>query len=261
MCDIADTCCNALLAPLLAAVNPLSLHVERVRLPREQTLHGPDVFQHHVYFPSDCIVSVQVMLKNGASDEIAIVGNEGVVGLGLMMGDEHPPTRAVVRRAGHAWSVPAEYMRREFQRNTEVQLALLRYSQALLAQIAQTAVCNRHHTLDQQLCRWLLMTLDRLPSHELTITQEQIAHMLGVRREGVTEAAGRLQRAGIIRYSRGRIDVLERGKLEDAACECYQVVKRECHRLASPVAASTERWDAESRLRTWSMRTSVKVQA
>lgn len=262
MLDSADICCNALLNTLAATVvNRLSPYLERVRLLREQTLHAPDLCQHHVYFPIDCIVSLQAMLRNGASDEIAIVGNEGVVGLALILGDDHPPTRAVVRRAGNVWRLSIDCMRLEFQRSGGVQVELLRYSQALLAQIAQTAVCNRHHTLDQQLCRWLLMTLDRLPARELTLTREQIAHMLGVRREGVTEAAGRLQRAGIIQYSRGRIDVLERRKLEEAACECYPVVRHECSRLAKRVGVPPQRCHVESRHRSWPVRTTARAEA
>ncbi|MDQ6645760.1 MAG: Crp/Fnr family transcriptional regulator, partial [Pseudomonadota bacterium] len=182
-----------------------------------QTIYYPDGPQHHVYFPIDCIVSLQTVLSDGSSDEIAMVGHEGVVGIAVIMGKDCAPSRALVRRTGHAWRIKAERIRHEFQRIDQLQLALLRYSQDLLTQIAQTAVCNRHHTLHQQLCRWLLMTLDRLPSNELTMTQEQIANMLGVRREGVTEAAGKLQRAGAIRYSRGRIDVLDRHKLEESA--------------------------------------------
>ncbi len=231
MLDSTDIYCNALLARLPAVdFDRFSPQLEPVRLLRDQTLHDPDVTQRHVYFPIDCIVSLQAVLSDGASDEIAIVGNEGVVGIAVILGNDSAPSRTLVRRAGRAWRIKAESLRHEFQRIGELQLALLRYSQALLTQIAQTAVCNRHHTLDQQLCRWLLMTLDRLPSNELTVTQEQIANMLGVRREGVTEAAGKLQRAGAIRYSRGRIDVLNRHKLEESACECYKVISRECSR-------------------------------
>jgi CRP-like cAMP-binding protein len=231
---VADPCCNALLAALSTVdLDRLSLHLEPVSLLRDQRIHDPDAPQRHVYFPLDCIVSLQTVLSDGSSDEIAIVGNEGVVGIAAIMGRDSAPSRAQVRRAGHAWRIKAEYLRHEFQRIGELQLALLRYSQALLTQIAQTAVCNRHHTLDQQLCRWLLMTLDRLPSNELTMTQEQIANMLGVRREGVTEAAGKLQRAGAIRYSRGRIDVLDRRALEKSACECYKAVSSECSRRVS----------------------------
>jgi len=241
MPDAADTRCNALLAALSTVAHArLSPHLEPVRLLRDQRIHDPHVPQRHVYFPIDCIVSLQTVLSDGSSDEIAIVGNEGVVGIAVVMGSDSAPSRALVRRAGHGWRIKAECLRHEFQRTGELQLALLRYSQALLTQIAQTAVCNRHHMLDQQLCRWLLMTLDRLPSNELTVTQEQIANMLGVRREGVTEAAGKLQRAGAIRYSRGRIDVLDRRKLEESACECYRVVSRECSRRLLPPPSIAE---------------------
>ncbi|KAA0068906.1 Crp/Fnr family transcriptional regulator [Rhodanobacter sp. T12-5] len=241
MPDAADPSCNALLAALsTVAYARLSPHMEPVRLLRDQRIHDPHVPQRQVYFPIDCIVSLQTVLSDGSSDEIAIVGNEGVVGIAVVMGSDSAPSRALVRRAGHAWRIKAECLRHEFQRIGELQLALLRYSQALLTQIAQTAVCNRHHMLDQQLCRWLLMTLDRLPSNELTVTQEQIANMLGVRREGVTEAAGKLQRAGAIRYSRGRIDVLDRRKLEESACECYRVVSRECSRRLPPPLSIAE---------------------
>lgn len=219
--------CNGLLTTLLTVdFDRLSPHLERTWLSRDQTLHNPDVPSHHVYFPIDCIVSLQTMLINGASDEIAIVGNEGVVGVALIMGADRLSTRALVRQPGHAWRADVDFMVLEFRRSAPGQRALVRYSQSLLAQIAQTAVCNRHHTLDQQLCRWLLMTLDRLPSNQLSITQEQIANMLGVRREGVTESAGRLQRAGMIKYSRGNIEVLDRHKLEATACECYQALQR-----------------------------------
>lgn len=225
MLAATDACCNVLLATLSTVdLDRLYPHLEPVRLLRNQTIHDPGVPEHHVYFPTDCIVSLQTMLRGGSSDEIAIVGREGVVGIAMIMGGDSAPNRALVRRAGTAWRINVEYLRREFQRISDLQLALLRYSQALLKQIAQIAVCNRHHTLDQQLCRWLLMTLDRLPSSELTMTQEEIANMLGVRREGVTEAAGKLQRAGAIRYSRGRIEVMDRRALEDSACECYRAI-------------------------------------
>ncbi len=235
MSDVADIRSNMLLATLSAVdLDRLFLHLEPMRLLREQTIHHPGVAQRHVYFPIDCVVSLQTVLSDGSSDEIAIVGNEGVVGVAVIMGNESAPSRALVRRAGRAWRIKAECLRLEFQRTSELHLALLRYSHSLLTQIAQTAVCNRHHTLDQQLCRWLLMSLDRLPSNKLTMTQEQIANMLGVRRERVTEAAGKLQRAGAIQYSRGRIDVLDRHKLEESACECYKVVSGECSRRLRP---------------------------
>ena len=170
-------------------------------------------------------------MKDGASAEIAIVGNEGLVGIALFMGGETTPSRAVVQSSGQAFRLRAQVLKTEFERGGPLQHLLLRYTQALITQMAQTAVCNRHHSVEQQLCRWLLMSLDRLPSNELTMTQELIANMLGVRREGVTEAAGKLQRAGVIQYNRGRIRVLDRTRLEGMACECYEVVRKEFARL------------------------------
>ena len=187
--------------------------------------------QAHVYFPTDCIVSLLYVMENGSSAEIAVVGNEGIIGVSLFMGGDTTPSRAVVQSAGYAYRLKGQFLKREFSRSVEVQHLFLRYTQALLTQMAQTAVCNRHHTVDQQLCRWLLLSLDRLASNELTMTQELIANMLGVRREGVTEAAGKLQEVGLIHYSRGRITVVNRPGLEAKACECYQVVKREFDRL------------------------------
>jgi CRP-like cAMP-binding protein len=170
-------------------------------------------------------------MENGASTEIAVIGNEGVVGIALFMGGESTPSRAVVQSAGHGYRLRAAVLKSEFERGGPLQQLLLRYTQALIAQMTQTAVCNRHHALDQQLCRWLLLSLDRLPTNELAMTQELIANMLGVRREGVTEAAGKLQEAGLIRYRRGHITVLDRPKLEKRVCECYAVVKKEMDRL------------------------------
>ncbi len=187
--------------------------------------------QPWVYFPTDSIVSLLYVLEDGSSAEIAIVGNEGLIGISLFMGGGTTPSRAVVQSAGQAYRMRAEFIRDEFILAGPVQYLFLRYTQALLTQMGQTAVCNRHHGVDQQLCRWLLMSLDRLPSPELTMTQELIANMLGVRREGVTEAAGKLQRSGVISYSRGRIRVLDRLRLEQMACECYEVVKKEFARL------------------------------
>ena len=183
------------------------------------------------YFPTTSIVSLLYVMEDGASAEIAVVGNEGVVGIALFMGGESTPSRAVVQSAGYAYRLKADVLKAEFDRGGALQHLLLRYTQALITQMAQTAVCNRHHTVEQQLCRWLLLSLDRLPSNELTMTQELIANMLGVRREGVTEAAGKLQAAGLIDYSRGKIIVLDRPKLEARVCECYAVVKRESDRL------------------------------
>src|SRR5665213_2842392 len=185
----------------------------------------------HVYFPVDSIVSLLYVMADGASAEIAVVGNDGVIGISLFMGGESTPSRAVVQSAGHAYRLDGELLKTEFMRAGAVQHMLLRYTQALLTQMAQTAVCNRHHSLDQQLCRWLLLSLDRLPSNELIMTQELIANMFGVRREGVTEAAKKLQEAGLIQYSRGRILVLDRAGVEARSCECYAVVKRESDRL------------------------------
>jgi CRP-like cAMP-binding protein len=185
----------------------------------------------HAYFPIDAIVSLLYVTADGASAEIAVVGNEGVVGFALFMGGETTTSRAVVQSAGHAYRVEARLLKTEFYRAGPMQRLLLRYTQALLTQMAQTAVCNRHHTVDQQLCRWLLLSLDRLPSNELVMTQELIANMLGVRREGVTEAAGRLHQAGLINYRRGHITVVDRAGLEARVCECYAVVKKEFDRL------------------------------
>jgi CRP-like cAMP-binding protein len=186
---------------------------------------------HYVYFPTDSIVSLLYVLADGASAEISVVGNEGLIGIALFMGGETTPSRAIVQSAGSAYRLAGQELKDEFHRSGEVQLLLLRYTQALITQLAQTAVCNRHHSVDQQLCRWLLLSLDRLPSDELIMTQELIANMLGVRREGVTEAAGKLERSGVIRYARGRITVLDRPKLEQLCCECYAVVKKETDRL------------------------------
>jgi CRP-like cAMP-binding protein len=191
----------------------------------------------HVYFPSTSIVSLLYVLESGASAEIAIVGNEGIIGIALFMGGETMPNRAVVQSAGRAYRLDAGVLKEEFCRAGAVQRLLLRYTQALITQMAQTAVCNRHHSIDQQLCRWLLLSLDRLPSNELTMTQELIANMLGVRRAGVTEAALKLQDAGLINYSYGRIEILDRPGLERRVCECYRVVKRECDRLLPDLKA------------------------
>jgi len=185
----------------------------------------------HVYFPTTAIVSLLYVMENGASAEIAVVGNEGIVGISLFMGGESTPSRAVVQSAGQGLRLKAQVMKDEFNQAGPVLHLLLRYTQALITQMAQTAVCNRHHSLDQQLCRWLLLSLDRLQGVELVMTQELIANMLGVRREGVTEAALKLQQAGLIRYARGRITVLDRGGLEKRTCECYAVVKTEYDRL------------------------------
>ena len=186
---------------------------------------------HYVYFPTSAIVSLHYILENGASSEIAGVGNEGMLGVSLFMGGETTPSWATVQTAGYGYRMKAGLMLQEFNQETPIQRLLLRYTQALMTQISQTAVCNRHHTIEQQLCRWLLLTLDRLGCQDLTMTQELIASMLGVRREGITEAAGKLQNAGMIRYRRGHIMVLDRAGLETHVCECYHVVKKEFDRL------------------------------
>ncbi|KAF0101491.1 MAG: Crp/Fnr family transcriptional regulator [bacterium] len=206
-------------------------HLERVPLTLGDTLCESGIPSTHAYFPTDAIVSLLYVMEDGASAEIAVVGNEGVVGVSLFMGGETTTSRAVVQSAGHAYRVRPKMLKEEFIRAGPMQRLLLRYTQALLTQMAQTAVCNRHHTVDQQLCRWLLLSLDRLPSNHLTMTQELIANMLGVRREGVTEAAGKLQHDGLIEYRRGHITVVDRAGLEARVCECYAVVKKEFDRL------------------------------
>ncbi len=185
----------------------------------------------HVYFPTTCIISLLYVMEDGASAEIAVVGNEGILGISLFMGGNTTPSRAIVQSAGHAYRLKADLLKDEFERYGPTMHLLLRYTQALITQMAQTAVCNRHHSVDEQLCRWLLLSLDRMASNELTMTQELIANMLGVRREGVTEAAGKLQRAGLIEYHRGKITVINRSGVEKRSCECYQVVKTEFDRL------------------------------
>ncbi|WP_287383143.1 Crp/Fnr family transcriptional regulator [Ralstonia sp.] len=209
--------------------------LELVDLPLGKVLYESGGVMTHVYFPTSAIVSLLYVLENGASAEIAVVGHEGVVGIALFMGGGSTPSRAVVQSAGMGYRLRAEAIRSEFERAGPVMHLMLRYTQALITQMSQTAVCNRHHSLDQQLCRWLLLSLDRLPGNELVMTQELIANMLGVRREGVTEAALKLQAAGLIRYARGHISVLDRPGLEHRTCECYRVVKMEYDRLL-PVA-------------------------
>jgi len=206
-------------------------HLERVPMPLGQVLYEPGIQMRHVYFPTTSIVSRLCVMEDGASAEIAVVGNEGIVGVSLFMGGETTPSRAVVQSAGHAYRLKGQLLKDQFYRAGPMQRLLLRYTQALLTQMAQTAVCNRHHSVDQQVCRWLLLRLDRLPSSELVMTQELIANMLGVRRERVTEAAGHLQKAGLIEYHRGHITVLDRPGLEARSCECYAVVKKEFDRL------------------------------
>jgi CRP-like cAMP-binding protein len=206
-------------------------HLEVVPMPLGKVLYESGDVMRHVYFPTNSIVSLLYVLADGASAEISVVGNEGMIGIALFMGGETTPSRAIVQSAGFAFRLAGPLLKDEFHRNGEVQLLLLRYTQALITQMAQTAVCNRHHSVDQQLCRWLLLSLDRLATNQLVMTQELIANMLGVRREGVTEAAGKLHKLGVIRYARGRITVLNRPKLEELCCECYAVVKKESDRL------------------------------
>lgn len=203
-------------------------------MPFGMVLYESGAVLRHIYFPVDSIVSLLYVLNNGASAEIAVVGNEGAVGVSLFMGGETTPSRAVVQSAGFAYRLTGARLKQEFSRHGQLLHVLLRYTQSLITQMAQTAVCNRHHALDQQLCRWLLLSLDRLDSNELRVTQELISNMIGVRREGVTEAAGRLQKLGVIRYARGKITVLDRPRLEALSCECYAVVKAETDRLLGP---------------------------
>ena len=228
---------NHLLAALprqvIARIEP---DLEYVQMPLGKALYEAGGQLHHVYFPTTSIVSLLYVMEDGSSAEIAVVGNEGILGISLFMGGETTPSRAVVQSEGHAYRLKSQLLKREFKRAGAVMHLLLRYTQALITQMAQTAVCNRHHSVDQQLCRWLLMRLDRLSDNNLTMTQELIANMLGVRREGVTEAAGKLRDAGIIEYSRGHIKVLNRVQMERRVCECYAVVKKEFDRLLSDIA-------------------------
>jgi CRP-like cAMP-binding protein len=224
---------NHLLAALTATERErLYPHLQLVQMPLGKVLYESGDVMRHVYFPTDSIISLLYVLADGASAEISVVGNEGIIGVSLFMGGETTPSRAIVQSAGSAYRLIGQLLKEEFHRNGGMQLLLLRYTQALLTQMAQTAVCNRHHSVDQQLCRWLLLSLDRLVSNKLTMTQELIANMLGVRREGVTDAAGKLQKLGVIQYARGRITVLDRAKLEKLCCECYAVVKKETDRLS-----------------------------
>ncbi|MEO7324021.1 MAG: Crp/Fnr family transcriptional regulator [Dokdonella sp.] len=213
-------------------------YLEPVELPLGRVLYESGAKLAYVYFPTTAIVSLLYVMENGSSAEIAVVGNEGIVGISLFMGGESTSSRAVVQSAGGGFRLKANVMMLEFNRAGPALHLLLRYTQALITQMAQTAVCNRHHSLDQQLCRWLLLSLDRLPGNELVMTQELIANMLGVRREGVTESAGRLHKAGLIEYQRGRIKVLDRAALEKRTCECYAVVKNEYDRLLPATMAT-----------------------
>ena len=239
MADFNDPLQNHLLRALPASeAERLLPHLEFVPMPLGSVLYESGSQLRYVYFPTTSIISLLYVMEDGASAEIAVVGNEGMVGVALFMGGETTPSRAVVQSAGHAYRLKGQILKEEFRRAAGLQHLLLRYTQALLTQMAQTAVCNRHHSVDQQLCRWLLLSLDRLPTNKLTMTQELIANMLGVRREGVTEAAGKLQTAGLINYSRGQITVLNRPRLEAQACECYGVVKKEFDRLLPDVTAA-----------------------
>ena len=223
---------NHLLAALPAEIFDRILpHLELVSMPLGEVLYESGGQLQYVYFPTTAIVSLHYLMESGASAEISGVGNEGVLGISLFMGGNTTPSLATVQTAGFGYRLKGRLMMEEFNLAGPMMRLMLRYTQALMTQISQTAVCNRHHSIEQQLCRWLLLTLDRLPSQELTITQELIAGMLGVRREGITEAAGNLQRAGLISYRRGHITVLDRPGLESRACECYNVVKKEFHRL------------------------------
>ncbi|MBV1786635.1 Crp/Fnr family transcriptional regulator [Marinobacterium sp. D7] len=223
---------NRLLAALPAPeYGRLAPHLEEIELSLGATLHESGSELHHAYFPTDSIISLLYVTLNGDSAEVSVVGNEGVLGIALFMGGDTMPNRAVVQSEGTAYRLPEQILKAEFQANTTLQRLLLRYTQALLTQMSQTAVCNRHHSLDQQLCRWLLLSHDRLPSDELFMTQELMANMLGVRREGVTTVAHQLQEDGLIQYHRGHIRVLDRQGLEARTCECYAVVKQEYDRL------------------------------
>ena len=216
--------------PIKNRVFPLLREVE---LPLGKEIYAAGQEVRYVYFPADCIISLLYVMLDGHSAEISVVGREGIVGIAVFMGGESTPSRAIVQSAGSAYRLPATELKREFNNDQAMRMLMLRYTQALITQMAQTAVCNRHHSIDQQLCRWLLLSLDRLPTNDLTMTQELIANMLGVRREGVTEAAGKLQKLGVINYQRGHISVLDRPRLEQLSCECYAVVKEETDRLAA----------------------------
>lgn len=229
---------NHLLAALIKADYERLTHgLELVHMPLGQVLCESGGHMKYVYFPTTSIISLLYVMEDGASAEIAVVGNEGILGISVFMGGETTPSRAVVQSDGYGYRLKAHLIKNEFNRAGPVLRILLRYTQALITQMSQTAVCNRHHTVEQQLCRWLLLSLDRLSSDELLMTQELIANMLGVRREGVTEAAGKLQRDGLIHYSRGHIKVLDRPRLEGRVCECYKVVKAEFDRLLPSLEA------------------------
>lgn len=236
MSSIHDPNQNHLLSALLdAEFDRLAPHLELVPMLLGDVLYESGAKMQYVYFPTTSIISMHYLLENGGSSEIAGVGNEGMLGISIFMGGDTTPSRAIVQTGGHGYRLKAHLLMEEFNRSGQVMRLLLRYTQALITHMSQTAVCNRHHSVEQQLCRWLLLTLDRLPTNELTMTQELIANMLGVRREGVTEAAGKLQGYGYISYRRGHITVLDRAGLEGNVCECYGVVKKEFTRLLSDV--------------------------
>lgn len=229
---------------ILAALTPeikerIFPYLEETPMPLGKVLYEPGSKMRYVYFPTDCIVSLLYVMANGASAEISMVGNEGLVGVPLFMGGDSTSSRALVLSGGSGYRLPGRRLVDEFNRHGQLMSTVLLYTQALITQMAQTAVCNRHHPIDQQLCRWLLLSLDRLPTNHLIMTQELIANMLGVRREGVTEAAGRLQKLGVIKYRRGHIEVINRPKLEQLSCECYKVDKREADRLLKPAYLRT----------------------
>lgn len=223
---------NHLLAALPVDVQRrLFRNLELIEMPYGKVLYDSGDTMRYVYFPINSIVSLLYVMENGASAEISVVGNEGFIGMALLMGGDSTPSQAIVQSAGHAYRLPANLFKEEFHRHSEMQVLLLRYTQALITQMTQTAVCNRHHTVEQQLCRWLLLCMDRLSGAQLHMTQELMSNMLGVRREGITEAAGNLQKKGAIRYARGRITVLDRRVIEKLSCECYAVVRKETDRL------------------------------
>lgn len=227
---------NYLLSILPSEENKrLYSQLELVEMPLGQVIYESGEKLHYAYFPTTSIVSLLYVMENGASAEIAVVGNDGIVGLSVLMGGGSMPNRAVVQSAGYGYRIRSAIIQNEFNRNGPVLRLLLRYTQALITQMSQTAVCNRHHSIDQQLCRWLLLSIDRLPANKLEMTQELIGNMLGVRREGVTKAAGKLHKAGLINYKRGHIEVLDRTGLEKRVCECYQVVRSEVKRIFPPV--------------------------
>ncbi len=236
MAEVHDAAENLLLAALSADEQQRILpHLQLLELPLGSVLYEPSQLLGHVYFPLDCIVSLLYVLADGGSSEVAVVGNDGLIGVALLMGGATMPSRAVVQSAGRCYRLNGRLLEDEFHRYGNLHQLFLRYMQVLITQMAQTAACNRHHSVDQQLCRWLLMSYDRLRSNRLAMTQELIANMLGVRREGVTDAAGKLQKLGVIHYSRGQIVVLDRARLEALSCECYAVVKRESDRLMQHV--------------------------